>query len=320
MMFFSIVMPVYNEATHIRKCIDSIKSNSEDTVRYEIIVVDNGSSDGTVEIVKGQGIRIIENEEGKRKTIAHLRNLGAKHSQGNILAFLDADMLVPDNWLLKAKEYFEKGFLGMLGFIETVPNSAGWVGRTWGNRLYQKRRGKVFVDFLPGRNIIINRNVFDQVKGFNEQLITGEDKDLTLRVLKDGYKAISVPDITVIHLGYERNIWEFIRKEFWRQGNTLVFAKQWGFSLRSLRNPLLSSYHLILMLSTLLVILFANIKIGLLLMFFWILPSVVITLDRLKLKNVSQFIAPFFLLTFLRWNVSGLALVRQVVRLIYRVR
>src|SRR3990170_6360515 len=114
---FSVIIPAYNEVCDISKCIKSVIANDSKYLIYEIIVVDNGSADGTVDIVKALGINIIENIDGKRKNIGVLRNIGAGVSHGNILVFLDADMIVPYNWLQKAKEYFDNGFEGALGFV-----------------------------------------------------------------------------------------------------------------------------------------------------------------------------------------------------------
>jgi glycosyltransferase involved in cell wall biosynthesis len=311
-MYFSVIIPSYNEASHIRQCIESVKTNDNTKADYEIIVADNGSTDGSVEIVKALGINIIENTEGIRKSIATLRNLGAKQSRGDIFAFLDADMIVPDNWLLKANEYFSNGFKGVLGFVEKVPDSAGWVGKTWGNRAYQKLDKITYVDFLPGRNLFINRTVFEEIKGFNETLITAEDKDFTLRVFRSGYKVMSVPDIAVTHLGYEKNLVEFIRKEFWRQGHTLSFAKQSGFSARTLRNPILSFWHISMLSIILFSVYFQSLYFIFLLLFIWITPAAAITLSKIDICRSSTFVFPFFLLTFLQWNISGFALLMQL--------
>lgn len=313
-MYFSVIIPSYNEASNIRQCIESVKTNDNTKANYEIIVADNGSKDGSVEIVKALGINIIENSEGIRKSIATLRNLGARQSRGDILAFLDADMIVPDNWLFKANEYFSKGFKGVLGFVEKVPFTAGWVGKTWGNRAYQKLDKIAYVDFLPGRNIFINRKVFEEVKGFNETLRTAEDKDFTLRVFRSGYRVMSVPDINVTHLGYERSLMEFIRKEFWRQGDTLSFAKQSGFSLRTLRNPMLSFWHISMLFMIVLSASFQSMYSIILLMLIWISPSAAITLSKIDIRKYSKFVFPFFFLTFLQWNVSGCALLLQLFR------
>jgi glycosyltransferase involved in cell wall biosynthesis len=313
-MYFSVIIPSYNEAAHIQECIESVRTNDDTKVPYQIIIVDNGSRDGTVEIVKGLNTQIIENTEGTRKTIGTLRNLGANQTKGDILAFLDGDMIVPANWLMKAREIFDNGFVGAMGFIESTPDSAGWVGKTWGNRFYQKLDKVRDVDFLTGRNIFINRIVFEQINGFNEILETSEDKDFTLRVLQSGYQAISVPDLTVIHLGYEKSLREFIKKEFWRQGNSLLLARIWNFSFRTLRNPLVSFWHVLCLFFISLSLYFLHSHIALLFIFMWISPSLLLTIKKVNLRSPLLFLLSFYFLTFLRWNISGLSLMRQIIK------
>jgi glycosyltransferase involved in cell wall biosynthesis len=306
---FSIVIPCYNEAVYIGKCIESIRANDADHIQYEIVVVDNGSSDGSVEIAKKLGAKIIENAKGY---ISTLRNLGLRQARGNILVTLDADIIVPSHWLKRAKEFFDNGFIGALGFTLNVPESAGWVAKAWGNRIYQKLDKIVEVEVLSSTNIFMNRSVFEEINGFDETLKTGADKDLTLRILKAGYRAISVPETSLFHLGYEKNLWHFIKKEFWRQGSSLAFAKRWGFAFRSLRNPLLSFWHLALLIMVVISPFFLKTSFSILLTMVWILPSLLIGLKKVSYNAPFSFKVSFLIVTFIRWNVAGFALLRQI--------
>lgn len=313
-VLFSVIIPAYNKPEFIKRCIESVLANGGKDMKFEIILVDGGLTDSALAILRALNVKIAVVKTAFRKTIGTLRNIGARESRGTVFAFLDADMIVPVNWLVKADEYFSRGFVGVLGFVHTVPPEAGWVGRTWDNRLYQKTDKVTDVDFLPGGNLFVSRRVFEKINGFNETLQTGEDKDLTLRVLKAGYRVVSAPDISVIHLGYDKNLREFLRKEFWRQGSTLLFARQWRFSFRVLRNPLLSLWHIFLLCSVLLSVLLLRNVITSTLLFLWLLPSLLITMKKLNRKSPILFYISFFILTFLRWNVAGLSIVNQILR------
>jgi cellulose synthase/poly-beta-1,6-N-acetylglucosamine synthase-like glycosyltransferase len=311
--FFSVIIPAFGKVDYIGECIKSVKAKDRIPADYEIIVSDGGMTEKMVKTVRLFDVTIVRNNaKSSIKTIGALRNIGTRECRGTVFAFLDADMVVPDDWLVKAAEYFNGGFVGALGFIQTVPPQAGWVGKTWDNRIYHKTEKVTDVDFLPGGNLFVNRVVFEKINGFNETLRTGEDKDLTLRVLKAGYRVVSVPDISVIHLGYDRTLREFLRKEFWRQGNTLLFARQWGYSFRTLRNPLLSLWHILLLCSVLLSILLLRYTIVSILIFVWFLPSIFITIKKVNRKSPISFYISFFTLTFLRWNVAGLSIVKQI--------
>jgi len=313
-IYFSVIIPAFNEASQIRQCIESVTANKGEGIEHEIIIVDNGSTDGTLKIAKEMKVKVIENSDGERKSIAALRNAGAEAAGGSVFAFLDADMVVPDNWLISAKEFFNKGYEGAMGFVERAPSTAGWVGKTWGERLYLKHTEVTSVDFLAGRNIFINRHVFEAIDGFNEKFKTNEDKDLILRVLDAGYKAILVPDAIVTHLGCERDLMEFLKKEFWRQGSTFEFTKSRGYSLRTLRNPALSLWHIFgLIFLTLSVFLFSSAAVAFL-MFLWLLPSLILTYRERACSKGVKFFLMLFLLIVLRWHVSGLALITQILK------
>lgn len=307
---FSIVIPVLNEVGQIQRCVESIRKNINfaDT---EIIIADNGSTDGTVELLRKLPVKLIENLTGKRHTIAQLRNLAAQQAQGDVLAFLDADMMVPQDWLQSARKYFDNGFNGALGFVEKPDESAGWVGKVWGERLWLTRDQLQDVDFLPGRNIMVNRNIFKKINGFDENLRTAEDKDLTFRIVENGGRVISVPDVHLIHLGYEKTLWEFVRKEFWRQGSTINFIKRHNLSWRTLRHPLLSIFHIVMMIFILFMMLFQS-KWTWIEAVIWLMPSAIIVWTKIRQKVSLLFILQFYFLTFLRWHVAGAAFIYQI--------
>jgi glycosyltransferase involved in cell wall biosynthesis len=313
-IYFSVIIPSFNEASQVRECIESVMGNKGEGIEYEIIIVDNDSTDGTQDIAKELKVKVVENTEGERKSIAALRNVGAGAAAGSVLVFLDADMVVPNNWLASAKEFFNKGYEGAMGFVERAPSSAGWVGKTWGERLYLKHTEVTNVDFLAGRNIFINRHVFESICGFDEKFKTNEDKDLILRVLDAGYKAILVPRPIVTHLGCERNLMEFLKKEFWRQGSTYEFTKSRGYSFRTLRNPALSLWHISGLFFTVLSVFTFGTSTVAYLMFLWLLPSLLLTCRERAYNNGARFFLRLFLLTLLRWHVSGLALIIQIAK------
>lgn len=110
-MKVSVVIPVYNEEKYIKNCLDSLMKQEEKP--DEIIVVDNNSTDNTVNIVNQyKNIKVIR--ERKQGIIA-ARNAGFDHSQGDIIARCDADSILPNNWIKKIKHDFSsnKKILGV---------------------------------------------------------------------------------------------------------------------------------------------------------------------------------------------------------------
>src|SRR5258706_15392459 len=101
-MKVSVVVPAYNEEKYIRACIESILNQEEKA--DEIIVINNNSTDKTVDILKQYPIKIVnETEQG----MIQARNRGFNEAQYEIIARTDADTIVPPDWIAKIKKNFE---------------------------------------------------------------------------------------------------------------------------------------------------------------------------------------------------------------------
>ncbi|MBI5233079.1 MAG: glycosyltransferase [Deltaproteobacteria bacterium] len=313
---FSVIIPARNEAENIAATIKSIKSNDIQKNPYEIIVVDDASTDETAQLALTLGAKVIRGDK-KADTIAALRNRGACVAAGDVLIFIDADMVVPSDIFECVWGYFSTGFKGVVGFSLTVPQEAGWVGRAWADRGGHGYFRTKDVDYLPGGNIFINREVFEEIGGFTETLRAGEDKDMTFKAKAAGYRVVYSPERSVIHMGFEKGLAEFIRKEFWRQGQTLGLAARWGYSMRALRNPVLSLYHLTALLAVPVSLFF--LKFYLVLVAVWVGPSVLIVLKDVDFKRPTETME-VLALTFIRWNVAAIALVFQLARPLFAAR
>jgi glycosyltransferase involved in cell wall biosynthesis len=184
---------------------------NNENIDLEIIVVDNGSADKTVEISKSYGARVLIKKEG---TIASLRNYGASNAKGDMIAFLDADCIVEEDWLQKALKYFRNNSRVILGFRLIVPADANWTARCW-DLLFSKRDVTSEVRWLPTGNMIMKRDAFLSVDGFNETLETNEDYDFCFRINDKGNKIISSSETSVIHLRPPQRLNEIFKKELW---------------------------------------------------------------------------------------------------------
>ncbi len=305
---FSIIIPARDEEGRIGRCISSILS-SELSAESDITLVDDNSSDRTAAVARELGAHVLEAPGSHR--IGALRNLGARSSRGDVIVFLDADMIVPRDWLVIARAHFSGGFQGAFGLLNVPPPEAGWVARTWCDRIRFPTGISKETSFLAGRNIFVNRTVFEAAGGFSENLLAGEDKDFCLRIMERGHRIMISSETILVHLGYERGIREFVAKEFWRQGHTLALARAWNYSFRTLRNPLLSLWHVIVPLFGAAAVLLGPSGAGFVFLIAWLMPSALIAAARSANAAPAESFA-FFLLTFTRWNVSGAALLRQL--------
>lgn len=313
MTVYSVIIPTFNEEEAIGKTVTSILRQVVDhPCELEVIVVDDNSTDRTVEVAEEAGAKVIIND-GSLPTISALRNRGAQDASAeSVLGFVDGDMDMPDDWLQTALNYMNNDQVDALGCLCEVPANAPWIARTWSED--ERRRGKPVweVDYLPGRNIVVRKESFDKVQGFDTQMETAEDKDFTYRLKQAGYKVVQVDRPRAMHLGFEPNLWVYLKKEFWRQKSALTFARKNGYSFRTLRNPLLSLWHLFFMIATLIaVVMQLPALIWGSAAFCWVLPSFLISL-RATAKPIV--FARLLFLTFLRWHMAGFGLLVRLVR------
>jgi glycosyltransferase involved in cell wall biosynthesis len=160
---------------------------NQDFKDFEIVVVDNNSTDKTVEIAKKFGAILVSE---KNQGVAFARNKGAKIAKGKILVFTDADTILPKNWLSRIKEEFEKD-KELIAFGGSCQFYSGPISA----RISSKFLLKPFLILdkffsggfnLMGCNMTIKREAFFEVGGFNENLKLNEDVEISYRLRKIG--------------------------------------------------------------------------------------------------------------------------------------
>lgn len=221
----SIIMPAFNEAHHLGATFDSIDALRFPRDRIDTILVDNGSTDATVSVARERGARVFELPDAR---IGALRNFGAKHARGEVLAFLDADCTVDPAWLEVALSHLSDPEVGATGGHTRIPPNPTWMEATLD--FLVTREGVNDVEFLPTANLILRREVFERVDGFDPHLETGEDSDLSNRILALGLRLISDTDVRVVHQDYPKTFWQRLKKEMWHAVNLVDLLRSSGFS------------------------------------------------------------------------------------------
>jgi len=176
MVQVSIIIPALNEEDFIGNCLRSLRNQSFRD--FEIIVVDGGSTDRTVEIAKGYADKVILAPGSK---IGEARSVGVKEAQGNIIVSTDADTLHPPEWLGNLVRHFEDpevaavgGAIYPLNLSETtLAYTAGL--NTVANALH----------WFIGSNMAFRKDIFEKAGGYL-LLIKGEDWNLSARLAKYG--------------------------------------------------------------------------------------------------------------------------------------
>ena len=181
--FISIIIPAYNEELHIEKLLKSIKS--QDFNNYEIIVVDNNSSDNTSKIAEKYAKVVKETTKG----VSIARNTGAKSAKGDILLFLDADGELCEGVLNRVNNAFlNREVVAATGKIIPLEKTGMLI------KMFYKFNYVYLVKFsmlikkpsFIGVNIAIRSDIFRKIGGFNEQFKNYDDCDLTIRASRFG--------------------------------------------------------------------------------------------------------------------------------------
>lgn len=207
-MKISFIVPMYNESSTISDCINSIiaEADAED----QIIIIDNGSTDNSVSIVLRYN-RVLLVEKPKI-TIGAVRNVGASIATGEVLAFIDADCVLSKNWRNHVVKTFDNLNIAACGSKYDLPMNPNWIESAW---FSHKITTAGLANYINSGNLVVRRDIFLAVDGFDEKLITGEDAEFGLRLNKKGFIIWEDPEIKAIHLGNPKNLKGFYMKQRW---------------------------------------------------------------------------------------------------------
>jgi glycosyltransferase involved in cell wall biosynthesis len=173
----SIIIPTLNEEDYLPFLLESIKKQKFNN--YEIIVADAGSKDKTIEIAKKYGCTVIPGG-----LPAKGRNNGAKAAKGDILFFIDADTVLPDDFFNKSLEEFNERKMDIASFcLHPFPKKklSYFLINTFYNKMIVALEG-----ILPHSavGILVKKRFFENLKGYDETIKLAEDHDLARRAVK----------------------------------------------------------------------------------------------------------------------------------------
>jgi len=212
----SIIIPVYNGEETIGPCLESLLEQEFPKNDYEIIVVDNNSNDQTKNIVNGfPVIYILENQ---RQGPSPARNRGAEIAKGSCFLFFDADQFAEKNYLKTMMMATHDSEFGAIAGRNIGLNSTNsYLGEYWQGEWDAKLTEgniKSFIRFSGG-NVLMKRDVFEKLGGFDEQLKTTEDTDLAWRIQNDlGLKIRYVPQ-AIAHHKERLSLKSLLKREFY---------------------------------------------------------------------------------------------------------
>jgi glycosyltransferase involved in cell wall biosynthesis len=209
----TVIIPIYNSIKHLKTCLDSVCAAIDRYGNAELILVDNGSTDGSYELAREDYGRKAKVHQIEDVTIAALRNHGARLAQGEYLSFIDSDCVIPKHYFHSAMAVFTSREADAAGCYYSLPETPCWIEETWEN--LNQHPVNTYVPYLFSSNLLIKKAVFERVAGFNERLITGEDAELGLRLNTSGFKIFASPEISAVHLRNPKTLGQFFRKQTW---------------------------------------------------------------------------------------------------------
>jgi GT2 family glycosyltransferase len=198
----SVVVCTYNRAASLARLLDSLAAQTAPADAFEVVVVDDGSADGTRAVAfsrRGSFRRLEVVTTGRNAGLASASNLGARSAGGERLLYIDDDCIARPDWIA-----------AMVRSLETHPIVAGAVASRRRDFLTLAHNVSSFhrflpgqppgpVDFLAGANFGFTRQVYDVVGGFEDGRRTASDMEFLLRARARGFTAWFAPDAVVVH-------------------------------------------------------------------------------------------------------------------------
>lgn len=216
----SVVIPARNEARLLKPTLEAL-FRALGAHANEVVVVDNESTDATPQIATSCGAAVLT---VAAPTIGALRNIGVTATSGEILIFIDADVVLTSAWSARFNhtlEVLNQRPRQLTGAICTVPSAPSWLERVW-----FAPRDMTMASHIGTGHLITTRTFFDELGGFDEKLVTGEDYDLSRRALLIGGEMNPDPLLVAEHHGFPSTIGQFVRREAWHGRSDFVQLKR----------------------------------------------------------------------------------------------
>lgn len=213
----SVVMPVRDAIGHLRRTVPALLAAAQRDGCTELVFVDNGSTDGSLEWLRALPEPFIV-VEAPGARVGAVRNRGAAVATGEVLCFVDADCLVEADFCARVRRAAMRPGLQLFGSRYRLPTEPHWIEATWTGLHRQSSDGPVA--YLPGGNLIVRRRVFEHIGGFDGELVAGEDADFCRRALSVGAVPTHVADVGLVHLGNPKSLTAFYRQQRWHARGT----------------------------------------------------------------------------------------------------
>ena len=213
----SVVVPCFQAESTLALCLGALAAQRYPRDRYEVIVVDDGSTDGSRAIARAHPVRLVE---GEHRGASAARNRGVAASEGELVVYVDADCVVgPDFVDGHARAYRRTGGKALVGgAIEMYEPGATWVSYCdhYSSKWYmQHPRASTArtLEYLHTTNLGLPRAILDAVGPLDETLPTGEDVEFCSRVREAGIAMVFDPAIVAFHIA-RPSLGRYLRRHY----------------------------------------------------------------------------------------------------------
>jgi cellulose synthase/poly-beta-1,6-N-acetylglucosamine synthase-like glycosyltransferase len=223
--FVSVIVPVRDGESTIAACLDSILATDYPAARREILVVDNGSSDGTAALIRSRPVTYLREY---RRGVSNARNRGIAESAGEILAFVDSDCVVEPQWLTELVRPFADPEVGSVaGGLQHAPASTAaerQAVRLLGN--WQRFAFTSNPAYPITANAAYRHEVLDRIGLFDPHMTRAQDVELGLRFQERSCLRLAYAERAIAHHRHRSTQRGFFRQQLgWAYGAGLVGAK-----------------------------------------------------------------------------------------------
>lgn len=225
--FVSVVVPVYNDAARLRRCLQALEAQTYSKEAYEVVVVDNASEEDLTQVVEpfGQTRKVFEAKRGSYAA----RNRGIVCARGEIIAFTDADCIPRDTWLERGVDRLvQQQSCGLVGgrieFAFSTPGRPTPAELFDSTHFLKQERYVHSGNFAATANAFTWSHIFNEVGVFDDTLRSGGDTEWGQRVAASGYDVCYAADASVQHPA--RHSYRDLRRKRLRIVEGTVAAKE----------------------------------------------------------------------------------------------
>ncbi len=210
-VYASVIIPVFNGADTLGDCLAALAHQTIGAERYEVLVVDDGSTDPSAQVAARMGVPVIRQEHAGA---GPARNRGAQQARGQVLLFTDADCQPEHDWIEQMLAPFaDPEVAGVKGAYRTRQRSpVARFAQAEYEEKYARLARREQIDFVDTYAAAYRRDLFLAHGGFDPAFLLDEDQEFSFRLARAGCKLVFAPAAVVYHR-HPATVWSYVRRK-----------------------------------------------------------------------------------------------------------